>query len=164
MKADRLDLAIIAAALGVLIIAGIVTFGYYSSLSSTSEHKVVFGNLELTSTSVHLDGLERGGLSLSLDAVIFNPNGIGATLTGANYSVYANGALLGSGGLARTYVLSPRSSLELSFPIRVGWASALSGVGGYLGALGHVTWVVNGTALVKLGGIAVTAPFDFSFG
>lgn len=162
MPPDRENAPILAAALAVLVVAGAVTYAYYSGLPAETHPRIVLGDLQLLSTSVHIIGLGHGGLTANFDAAVYNPNGFGATLEAANYSVFANGRLLGRGQISRAYELPARSSFTLAFPVSVGWGSALGTVVNYVMGLGHVAWQVNGTAFVKIGGLVVLAPFDFT--
>jgi LEA14-like dessication related protein len=122
------------------------------------------GDLQLLSTSVDVTGLSSNGLSLSLKAVVYNPNGFGATLIAANYSVYADGSYMGVGQTAHEYDLAPQSSQTLVFPISISWKSAFQTTGSYIVDLGDVTWKVYGTADIEVGGFPLSVPFEFAAG
>lgn len=141
-----------------------VAYGYYSSHPETTQPRPLIGNLDLRSISVAVTSLNRSGLTLDIDAVVDNPNGFGATLDSANYSVYADGHYFGSGRISHSYSLAPQSSATLVFPISVGWRSALGAMGGYVTGLGHVEWEVEGNARVSIGGLSVSGPFEFTAG
>lgn len=104
------------------------------------------------------------GINLNLQAVVYNPNGFGATLEAANYSVYANGRYVGEGQLAHQYAITPQSSQTLVFPISVGWGSAVRMTGSYIVDLGSITWKVDGTAKIEVVGIPLSVSFDFTTG
>lgn len=108
-----------------------------------------------------MTGLNHDGLSLNLKAVVYNPNGIGATLDAANYSVYANGHYMGIGQTAQEYDLASQSSQTLVFPISISWKSAFQTTGSYIVNWGDVTWKVNGTANTEVGGFSLFVPFEF---
>ncbi len=161
MSSDRENLVITALLLGVLIATAGVTYGYYSMNRSRTQEPTIAG-LQLRSTSVALAGLGRADLSVTLRAVVFNPYPVGAVLDSASYSVYANGHYLGSGETTRAFSLAAGSSQTFVFPISVSWDKAFSGLGYYLVGLGSVALEVNGTAGVSVGGILLSAPFEFT--
>lgn len=140
------------------------TYGYYLTHLPSSQQRPAIENLQLRSTSLDITGLNRTGLSLNLNAVFYNPNGFGATLDAVNYSVYANGHYLGSGRTAQKYDLAPQSSETLVFPISIGWKSAFETTGSYMVDWGHVAWEVKGTANISVGGLTLSAPFEFTTG
>jgi LEA14-like dessication related protein len=109
---------------------------------------------------VSVSGLGYGGPDLSLAAVIYNPNSFGATMIGANYSVYADGNYLGNGQTTHEYVLSPQSTETFVLPVSIGWKSALQTMGNYLIDHGGVTWEVKGTADIEVGGVSLSIPFE----
>lgn len=137
-------------------------YGYYSTHLANTQQRSVIENLQLRSTSVDITSLNRTGLSLNLSAVVYNPNGFGATLDAANYSVYANGHYLGSGQTVRKYDLASQSTQTLVFPISISWKSAFETTESYVIDWGHVSWEVNGTADINVGGLALSAPFEFT--
>jgi LEA14-like dessication related protein len=130
--------------------------------SPSGQPRIVLGDLQLQSESVVTTSVGRNGLSLNLSAVVHNPNGFGATLAGANYSVYADGHYVGDGKTNREYDLAPKSSLAVSFPISVGWESAFETTGSYLLNWGHPTWEVSGTAGIEIGGVTLPVSFEFT--
>ena len=107
-----------------------------------------------------MTGLNHDGLILDLKAVVYNPNGFGATLDVANYSVYANGHYMGAGQTAQEYDLASRSSQTLVFPISISLKSAFQATGSYIVNWGDVTWKVNGTANIEVGGFPLFMPFE----
>jgi LEA14-like dessication related protein len=147
----------------LIAVAG-VTYGYDSSRPPSSQQRFVIRDLQLRSASVDITGLHRAYLSLDLNAVVYNPNAFGATLDAVNYSVSANGHYLGSGQTAHRYDLAPQSSETLVFPINVGWESAFKATGSYVVDWGNVSWDVNGTAIINLGGLSLSAPIAFTAG
>ena len=153
---------IAALLVGVFVVA--TTYGYYSSHQTITQPKPLIENIQLRSTSVSVTDLDRTGLTLDLKVVVYNPNGFGATLDSANYSVYADGHYLGSGQTTRAYDLAPQSPQTLVFPVTVGWGSALGATARYVVGLGRVTWEVNGSASVEIDGLHLSAPFEFTTG
>jgi LEA14-like dessication related protein len=154
-----------AAALLVLLVVGAaVGLAYYAIQPPTSGQGFAIGNLQVRSTSVVVATMHTSYVGLDIDAVVYNPNGFGATLTTANYSVSADGHHLGTGRTTQAYVLSPKSSLSVALPIDVGWTSAFDETGNYVVNLGHVSWQVKGTAIVEVAGFSVTVPFEFTIG
>ena len=154
-----------AAALLIILIAGVgITYGYRLSSPPSLHQRPLFGDLELQSASVAVVGVHVTYASLSFDAAVYNPNSFGATLDAANYSVSANGGYLGSGQTSHKYDLAPRSSTTFVFPVSVGWKSALRATGSYMLNLGSVSWEVSGTAVFSLGGLSLSAPFEFTTG
>jgi LEA14-like dessication related protein len=152
-----------AAALFVILIAFTgVAFGYHATRQPNAPQRRAIGDLQLRSASVAISGLNSTHLTLSIDAVFYNPNPIGATLVGANYSVSVNGRHLGSGRTAHESYLAPQSSSAVVFPISVGWRSALETTGSYVVNFGAVSWEVDGTAVVSLAGLSLSAPFEFT--
>jgi LEA14-like dessication related protein len=146
----------------VLVASAVEAFGYYSSqLPRTQEESLVEG-VQLRSTSVDVVGLSSSGPSLNFNAVVYNPNAFGAKLDAANYSVYADGHYLGSGQTVHEYYIAPQSSQTLIFPISIGWPSAFQTMGSYIVGRGNITWMVNGTANIEVGGLALSAPFKFT--
>ena len=139
MPLDRERIALVALLLAVIISVTAEIYFSHSTPQQSTQPRVVLGNLELLSTSVGTTHLGGGGLGLSLVAEIYNPNGFGATLKGANYSVYADGRYAGSGQSSTEYDLIPRSSLTVEFPVTVGWRPAFETVGSYLLGGGRVT-------------------------
>jgi LEA14-like dessication related protein len=132
----------------------------YSTRPSGAQSKIILGDLQVQSTSVDMQGLVSSGLSLNVDAVIYNPNDFGATLKEANYSVYANGRYVGTGQTSREYDLGAGASLTMTFPVSIGWTSAFETTGSYFLSLGHVTWTVKGTAEVEIGGVTLRVAFQ----
>jgi len=141
-----------------------VAYGYHSIRPPRAPQGAVIGDLQVRSTSMAIAGLNSTRMTLDVDAVVYNPNPFGATVDAANYSVSANGSHLGSGQTAHEYELAPQSSSTLVFPISVGWRSALETTGSYIVNLGNVSWEVDGTAEVSLGGLSLSAPFEFTTG
>jgi LEA14-like dessication related protein len=113
---------------------------------------------------VDVAGLSRSGIDLNFQAVVYNPLGFGATIEAANYSVYANGQYVGEGQLAREYAITPQSSQTLVFPLGIGWKSAFRTTGSYIVDLGSITWKVNGSASIEVGGLPLSMPFEFTSG
>jgi len=111
-----------------------------------------------------MTSLGGNGISLNLNAVVFNPYGFGATLEAANYSVYANGHYIGEGQLAQEYVITPQSTQTLVFPVRVSWESAFLTTGSYLVRMGNVNWKAIGTADVEIGRTPLSVSFEFATG
>jgi len=120
------------------------------------------GDLKVQANSVQVIGMAPGGLDLSLTAVVYNPNGFGVSLNGANYSMYANGHYLQDGQVTRKYALAPQSTQTFVFPISIGWSTALKTLGDYIWAWGSLTWEVKGVANVEVGGFSLAIPFDLS--
>jgi LEA14-like dessication related protein len=165
LSSDRESSALAAALLVILaVVAVVVPYGYYSTHPAGTQQTPVIGSVQLRSTWVDITSLNRTGLSLNLNAVVYNPNGFGATLRTANYSVYANGHYVGSGQTTHEYHLAAQSSGTLIFPISIGWESAFRTMGGYIIGLGHITWEVKGTANIEVGGLSLSAPFEFMTG
>jgi LEA14-like dessication related protein len=156
--------ALVLLILVVLVASAVEAFGYYSShLPSTQEKSLVEG-IQLRSTSVNVMGLSSNGLSLDLNAVVYNPNAFGAKLDAVNYSIYADGHYLGNGQTVHEYYIAPQSSQTLVFPVNIGWTSAFQTMGSYILSGDNVTWMVNGTANVEVGGLALSVPFKFTTG
>lgn len=154
----------IALVSAVLLLEVAVPYLYYTTYVASRPEGFVFDGVEVRSTSVDVTGLNGKGVGLSLAAVVYNPNSVGATLEMANYSVYVDGHYVGNGQTAKEYDIAPTSTETLVFPIVVGWQSALRTTGYYFAALGKVTLEVKGTASVKALGIALTAPFQLTAG
>lgn len=164
LSSHRDNAAFAALLLIVLFVVPVYAYGYYSTHLASTQQRSVIGDLQLRSTSVDMTGLNQTGLSLNLNAVVYNPYAFGATLDAVNYSVYANGHYLGSGQIAHSFEVVPQSSQTLIFPISVGWKSAFETMGSYIADLGQVTWGVKGTAIIKVGGLSLFAPFEFTTG
>ena len=148
----------------VLVASAVEAFGYYSShLPSTQEKSLVEG-IQLRSTSVEVTGLNNNGLNLDFNAVVYNPNAFGAKLDAANYSVYADGHYFGSGRTVHEYYIASQSSQTLIFPVSIGWKSGFQTMGSYIMDRGNITWVVNGTANIEVGGFPLSVPFTFTTG
>ena len=162
MPLDRERIALVALLIVVIASVTVEIYVSRSTLPQNTQPRVILGNLELLSTSVGTSSLGGSGLSLRLVAVIYNPNGFGATLKGANYSVYANGHYLGSGRSGSEYNLAPRSSLTVAFPVTLGWRSALETMGSYLLGGGHLAWTIKGTANTEIGGFTFLIGFEFT--
>lgn len=160
---DRENIALTAALLGVLIVVAAVTYGYYST-PPQSAPRLVFGDLQLRSSSVEVVGVGRTGLVVRLEALVYNPNPFGATLETTNYSVYANGNHVGNGATARAYTLGPEGLQMVVFSVNAGWLGSFGTVGEYIIGLGHVTWSINGTAVVDAEGLNVSAQYRFIVG
>ena len=148
----------------ILVVVPLYAINQYMTRPSSKQQGGTFGNLQLQSTSVDATGATRNGLDLNLHAVVYNPNFFGATVEGANYSVYANGHYVGDGRLAREYDITPQSSQTLVFPVSIGWESAFTTTGSYIAGLGNVTWKANGTADVDVGGVSLSVAFEFATG
>ena len=164
MSSDKGNSAPAAALFVILIAFAGVAYGYHSIRPPSTQQRPAIGDLQLRSASVAIAGLHPTYMSLNIDAVVYNPNAFGATLDAANYSVSANGGYLGSGQTAHKYDLAPQSSQTLVFPISVGWKSAFKTTGSYIVNLGDVSWEVNGTAIIGVGGLSLSAPFEFTTG
>jgi LEA14-like dessication related protein len=147
-----------------LVVVPLYVIAPHTNHPSSKQQGGTFGNLQLRSTSVDVTGLSRKGVNLNLQAVVYNLNGFGATVEGANYSVYANGHYVGEGRLAQEYDITQQSSQTLVFPVSVGWESAITTTGSYIVGLGNVTWKANGTADVDVGGISLSVTFEFATG
>ena len=111
-----------------------------------------------------MTGLSRTGINLNFQVVVYNPSGFGATIEAASYSVYANGHYVGEGQLAHEYAITPQSSQTLAFPMNIDWRSAVRTTGSYIVDLGSITWKVNGTADIGVGGFPFSVPFEFATG
>jgi LEA14-like dessication related protein len=149
----------------VLVLVILPTYVYAErSIQPPSKQNAVIGNLQLQSTTVEITGLNLGGPSLNLKAVIYNPYVFGASLEAANYSVYANGHYVGDGQLAHGYDVTSRSSQVLAFPVNLGWMSAFQTTGSYILGGGNLNWRVNGTAHIELGGLTFFVQFEFATG
>jgi LEA14-like dessication related protein len=163
-KETNEELGVAAFLLIVLVVVAVVIYGYYLT-HPTGTQRILIGNLQLRSTSVDITSLpSRTGLSIDLKAVVYNPNEFGGTMDTAEYSVYANGHYLGSGKTTREYDLTPQSSQTLTFPITVGWSGAFETMGSYVLDSGHVTWMVNGTTSINVGGLSISGSFEFTTG
>jgi LEA14-like dessication related protein len=146
----------------ILAIVPVYAAGFYLSHPPTNQQRTTIGGLQLESTSVGMTGLSQYGPSLNLDAVVYNPNGFGARLDSANYSVYANGRYVGSGLTAHEYDFAPQSTLILTFPVSIGWKTAFHTLGSYILSLGSVTWEVKGTANIEVNGFPLSVSFELA--
>ena len=164
MSSDEGNSAPAAALFAILIAFVGVAYGYHSISQPSTPQGPVIGDIQLRSASVAIAGVNSTRMSLDVEAVVYNPNPFGATVDAANYSVSANGSHLGSGQTAHEYELAPQSISTLVFPISVGWKSAFETTGSYIVNLGNVSWEVDGTAEVSLGGLSLSAPFEFTTG
>jgi LEA14-like dessication related protein len=144
-----------------LVVMPVYLYYGYANRPVTATSSML-GDLEIRATSVQLTSLALGGPDLSLTAVIYNPNGFGVSLNGANYSIYDDGHYLQSGQITREYALAPESTQTVVFPVTVGWKSALQAFGDYLWGWGDVNWEVKGSASIGVGGILLTVPFDLA--
>ena len=160
MSPARENLVLTAILLGVLVAAS--AYGYYLSHPQVTQSEPLIGNLQLRSTSVGIDGLNPTRLGLNVKAVVYNPNGFGATLDSANYSVYVDGRYLGSGQTTGKLELAAQSSQTFVLPVSVGWTSGLRAAGRYLLDLGHVSWEVKGNMDVSIGGLSLSVPFELT--
>lgn len=109
-----------------------------------------------------ITGVNRTYISLDFRAVVYNPNGFGASLDKVNYTIYASGRYLGRGQMTHGFELAPETTQSLVFPVIVGWGSAFGTVGVYLLSWGRVTFELKGMAEIKLGQFSFAAPFDFT--
>jgi LEA14-like dessication related protein len=148
--------------LGVLLAVATVTYGYYSVHQPSTQQESIIENIQLRSTSADITGINLNNLSLRVEATVYNPNGFGAMLDAANYSVYANGRYLGTGQTVHEYELAPRSTQTLIFPISIGWKTTFTTMGSYIVDWGHVTWEIKGNAVIKVDGLSLAAPFEFT--
>ena len=156
--------ALAALLLIILVAVPVYAYSYHSTHPPSTQQRPVVGDLQLRSTSEDMAGLNSNGLNLNFNVVVYNPNGFGATLDAANYSVYANGRYMGAGQTSHEYDLAPQSSQTLVFPITISWKSAFQTMGSYLVGLGDVTWKVNGTATIEVGGFPFFVPYEFATG
>ena len=161
---DNFDIAATITFLVLLAATFLVLVAVSYSTRQNSTQRPLIGNIQLRSTSIDITGLNRTDLNMNLKAVLYNPNGFGATLDTAEYSVYVNGHYLGSGKTTREYDLTPQSSQTLTFPISVGWNPAFKTMESYVMNRGHVTLMVNGTAEINIGELSISAPFEFTIG
>ena len=120
------------------------------------------GDIQIRATSVQVIGFALGGPAMSLTAVVYNPNGFGVSLNGANYSTYANDHYLQSGQIDRRYALAAQSSQTFVLPFSIDWKLAFQTLGDYLWAGGSVKWEVKGIATIEVGGLLLRVPFDLS--
>lgn len=164
MPSGRENSVLVLLILVVLVASAAEAFGYYSSHLPSAQEKSLVEGIQLRSTSVDVTGLNNNGLSLDFNAVVYNPNAFGAKLNAANYSVYADGHYLGSGHIVHEYYIAPQSSQTLVFPVNIGWKSAFQTTGSYVMARGNITWVVNGTANIEVGGFPLSVPFTLATG
>ncbi len=148
----------------ILVAVPVYVYINRSSSQHSTQPRLVFGDLQIMSTSENVKSVGTGGLSLDLNAVVYNPNDFGATLYSANYSVYADGHYVGTGHTAREFDIAPESSEALVFPISVGWESTLLTTGSYVVDWGSVIWSVSGNATIAVGGIPIPVPFKFAIG
>lgn len=148
----------------VLIVVPLYAMAQYTMHPPSAQQGGSFGNLQLQSTSVDVTGLGGNGINLNLQAVIYNPNGFGATIDAANYTVRANGQYVGEGRLAHEYAVTPQSSQTLVFPISIGWRSAFKTTGSYIANLGSIAWKVDGTASIEVDGFPLSVAFEFTTG
>jgi LEA14-like dessication related protein len=121
-----------------------------------------FGGLQIQSTSIGIAKVGESGPSLNFKVAVHNPTSFGATLQAANYSVYADGHYVGDGRLTQETSMAPGSTQTFTFPVNVGWESALLATGRYVVDLGNLTWMANGTARIDVGGLSLTVSFEFS--
>lgn len=164
MSSARQNPAFAALLLIILIAVPVYIYGFRSTHPPSTQTEFMIGDLQVRSTSVSITSTGLSGVSLSLKAVVYNPNVIGATLDAVNYSVYANGHYVGTGHTAREYDIAPQSSQTLVFPISAGWGSAFQTMGSYIMNLGSVTWKVNGSANFDVGGFPLFVPFELATG
>lgn len=143
----------------VITLVAVPLYAYASRTPNTLEEYAI-GDLQVHSVSVNVVGVGYGGPDLSLDAVVYNPNGFGATLNGANYSIYADGHYVGNGRTTGEYILSPRSTETFVLPVSIGWRTALQAMGDYLTDHGGVTWEIKGTADIEVSGLSLSVPFE----
>ena len=148
----------------VLVVVPLYAVAQYAIHPPSTQQGGTFGNLQLRSTSVDIAGLGGNGIDLDIQAVIYNPNGFGATIEAANYSVYANGQYVGEGQLAHEYVVTPQSSQTFVFPISIGWRSVFRTTGSYIVSLGTIAWKVEGTASIEVAGLPLSVSFEFVTG
>jgi LEA14-like dessication related protein len=161
---DNFDIAAVTIFLVFLAVTFLVLVAVSYSTRENSTQTPFLGSIQIRSTSIDVTGLNGTDLNINLKAVLHNPNGFGATLDTAEYSVYANGHYLGSGKTTQEYNLTPQSSLTLTFPISVGWDVAFKTMESYIVNWGHITWMVNGTAQINIDGLSISAPFEFTTG
>jgi LEA14-like dessication related protein len=161
---DNFEIAAVVTFLVLLAVTFLVLVAVNYSTHQNSTQRPLIGNIQLRSTSIDIIGVNRTDLNMNLKAVLYNPNGFGATLDTAGYSVYANGHYVGSGKTTQEYDLAPQSSQTLTFPISVGWNEAFKTMESYIANWGHVTWMVNGTAKINIGGLSISEPFEFTTG
>ena len=159
---ENFETAAVTTFLVLLAVALLVLVAVNYSTHQNSTQRPVIGNIQLRSTSIDITGLNGTDLNINLKAVLYNPNGFGATLDTAEYSVYANGNYLGSGKTTQEYDLTPQSSETLTFPLSVGWNEEFRTVESYIVNWGNITWMVNGTAKINIGGLSISAPFEFT--
>jgi LEA14-like dessication related protein len=164
LATDREDRVHAALLLAVFIMVSAVVYDYGSAHPSGGSQESLIGNLELRSSSVVVKGADDRALAVDIKATVYNPNVIGAALEEANYSVYDDGHYVGSGRTVDAYELGSLSSQTFLFPISVGWGSALDVLGGYVLGWGHLTLEVKGTAIVEVGSLPLTVPFEFTVG
>jgi LEA14-like dessication related protein len=106
--------------------------------------------------------VSSSGVSMNVDMIVNNPNSVTATLDEVSYSVYANGDYLGTGQTTTTYNVPPQSNYTLTFPLSMGWGSALNTVSNSIQNGGQVTWEIKGTDNVVINGFTFSVPFDFT--
>ena len=163
MASGKEDSAFIALLLIILVVVPVYAYAYRSTRPG-SQQDYAIGDFRIVSTSVDATGLNRNGLTLNIIAVVYNSNVFGATLEAANYSIYANGHYLGTGKTTHEYDVASQSSQVLAFPISVSWKSALHSLWSYTVAWGNVSWKVNGTAIIEVGGLPLISPFELAAG
>ena len=159
---DNVDILAVTIFLVFLAVTFLVLAAISYSTHQSSTQTPLIGNIQVRSTSIDITRLNGTDLSLNFKAVLYNPNGFGATLDTAEYSVYANGHYLGMGRTTQEYDLSPQSSQTLTFPISVSWNAAFKTTESYILNWGQVTWMVNGTAQINISGLSISAPFQFT--
>ena len=159
---DNFDIAATVTFLILLVTIFLVLLAANYSTRQNAPQKPLISNIQIRSTTIDITGLNSTNLDMNLKVVLYNPNEFGATLETAAYSVYANGHYVGNGKTTQKYDLNPQSSQTLTLPISVGWNAAFKTTETYILNWGHITWMVNGTALIHLGGLSISAPFEFT--
>jgi LEA14-like dessication related protein len=148
----------------ILVAVPLYAIDYNATRPPGEQQGPAIAGLQLRSTSVEIAGVSYGGPNLDVRAVVYNPDGFGATLNEVNYSVWADGHYLGSGQTAQEYYFAPLSTTDLTFPISIGWTPAFQTAERYFVGWGDVTWEVRGTASVEVGGLHFTTSFEFATG
>jgi LEA14-like dessication related protein len=144
----------IALAILILLVVGV-------SINLQIVQRAEVSDLQLESVTPSNIQLQLSAVSMNVDMIVHNPNGVPAKIAGIGYWLYANGTFLGSGANSSTYDIPAHSNYTLTFSLDMPLGTGLSVVSNYLAQNSIISWELKGTDHVTINTISFTVPFDY---
>jgi LEA14-like dessication related protein len=146
--------AFIVAGVVIIILAGL---GFY--FINEIQQREALRNVEVSVYDVAVESIGFTSATLKIKLKMFNPNSITATLDRADYNLYGNDILVGSGVIPTRVDIPAHSSTIITTTFDLSYSGAAKVIWSAL-PTGKVTWKIKGTAYFDTPVGSITVPFE----